>query len=68
MRQSTDGGAFEPVWFKSSYSGGNDGESCVECAVGPGAVRVRDSKQGDGPRIVLSAGAWGGFLGFVVGG
>ncbi|MFJ6988295.1 MULTISPECIES: DUF397 domain-containing protein [unclassified Streptomyces] len=51
-------------WFKSTYSGGNDGESCVECAVGPSTVYVRDSKWIDGARLVVSPGAWGGFLGF----
>ncbi|MDX3529125.1 DUF397 domain-containing protein [Streptomyces sp. ID05-39B] len=33
----------EPAWFKSSYSGGGGG-NCVEVAVCPKTVLVRDSK------------------------
>ncbi|MYQ43541.1 DUF397 domain-containing protein, partial [Streptomyces sp. SID4985] len=35
IRKTADGGASELTWFKSSYSGGNDGNSCVEIAVTP---------------------------------
>ncbi|MGW5787418.1 DUF397 domain-containing protein [Streptomyces sp. NPDC003757] len=52
----------ELVWFKSSYSGGTDGNSCVELAVTPGAVHVRDSKTTDGPRLTLTPDAWASFL------
>lgn len=31
-------------WQKSSYSGGGDGNNCVEIASRPGHVRIRDSK------------------------
>ncbi|MFG3100251.1 DUF397 domain-containing protein [Streptomyces sp. NPDC048182] len=58
----------ELVWFKSSYSGGTDGESCVECAVAPGTVHVRDSKYGPatpGPRLALATGAWAAFVSHV---
>ncbi|MFF6814490.1 DUF397 domain-containing protein [Streptomyces sp. NPDC012403] len=44
-------------WFKSSYSG-SEGDDCVEVALTPGAVHVRDSKTQDGPRFVVSADAW----------
>ncbi|WP_078622852.1 DUF397 domain-containing protein [Streptomyces prunicolor] len=47
----------EPVWFKSSYSGGNATE-CVEAAVIPAGVLVRDSKQVNSPVIAVRAGAW----------
>ncbi|MFH9939681.1 DUF397 domain-containing protein [Streptomyces murinus] len=50
------------AWFKSSYSGGNDGESCVELAVTPGTVHVRDSKNTDGPRLTLTPEAWAEFV------
>ncbi len=48
-------------WCKSSYSG-SEGDSCVEVAHAPGAVHVRDSKTQDGPRLVVSPGAWREFL------
>ncbi|MCQ9185069.1 DUF397 domain-containing protein [Streptomyces sp. IBSBF 2953] len=51
----------EPVWFKSSYSGGNTTE-CVETAFVPAGVLVRDSKEPDGPRIPVTAEAWCRFL------
>jgi hypothetical protein len=56
-------------WRKSSYSG--DGNSCVEVAVTRPAARdgagpvvgVRDTKRnGRGPVLEFSAGAWQGFL------
>ncbi|MFF7645473.1 DUF397 domain-containing protein [Streptomyces canus] len=50
----------ELKWFKSSYSSGNDGESCVEIAATPGTVHVRDSKQTTGPRLTLTA--WTAFV------
>ncbi|MEY9489146.1 hypothetical protein RKD26_004940 [Streptomyces calvus] len=49
-------------WFKSSYSG-SEGDSCVEVAFAPGRVHVRDSKEMDGPRFVVSSSAWRDFLG-----
>ena len=49
-------------WFKSSYSGGNATE-CVEAAIVPAGVLVRDSKAQDGPCVSVSAGAWSRFLG-----
>ncbi|MEJ1196974.1 MULTISPECIES: DUF397 domain-containing protein [unclassified Streptomyces] len=52
----------ELVWFKSSYSGGNDGNSCVELALTPATIHVRDSKQTDGPRLTLTPAAWASFL------
>ncbi|XVV37030.1 DUF397 domain-containing protein [Streptomyces sp. CA-100214] len=32
------------AWFKSSYSSSSEGDSCVEVALEPRAVHVRDSK------------------------
>jgi hypothetical protein len=53
----------ELTWFKSSHSGGNDGNSCVEVAHTPGTVHVRDSKYRDtGPRLALAPQAWADFL------
>jgi hypothetical protein len=52
----------ELVWFKSSYSSGTDGNSCVELAVAPATIHVRDSKHTDGPRLALTPAAWASFL------
>ncbi|MFF7310434.1 DUF397 domain-containing protein [Streptomyces sp. NPDC008137] len=52
----------ELVWFKSSYSSGTDGNSCVEVAIAPHTIHVRDSKQNQGPRLALSLTAWAGFV------
>ncbi|MFD8066707.1 DUF397 domain-containing protein [Streptomyces parvulus] len=53
----------ELAWFKSSYSGGTDGESCVEIAKTPGTIHVRDSKHvEEGPRLALTPTAWATFL------
>ncbi|MFS4109280.1 DUF397 domain-containing protein [Streptomyces sp. NPDC004690] len=32
------------TWWKSSYSGPGDGDSCVEIATSPSRTAVRDSK------------------------
>ncbi|MFD5653734.1 MULTISPECIES: DUF397 domain-containing protein [unclassified Streptomyces] len=51
------------TWFKSSYSDGNEGDSCVEVATGPGTVHVRDSKHAvTGPRLALTPEAWASFV------
>ncbi|MER7134969.1 DUF397 domain-containing protein [Streptomyces sp. NPDC000341] len=50
----------ELAWFKSSYSGGGGG-NCVEIAVCPGAVRVRDSKDKQRPALLVSPQAWSAF-------
>ncbi|MER5854583.1 DUF397 domain-containing protein [Streptomyces sp900105245] len=55
-------------WFKSSYSDGNEGDSCVEVALdwdaaAPATVHVRDSKQTDGPRLAVAPDAWSAFVG-----
>ncbi|MBT3167921.1 DUF397 domain-containing protein [Streptomyces sp. Vc74B-19] len=49
-------------WFKSSYSSGNDGNSCVELALTPGIVHVRDSKDTAGPRLAFAPDAWARFV------
>ncbi|WP_149263067.1 DUF397 domain-containing protein [Actinomadura sp. K4S16] len=43
-------------WRKSSYTGSNGG-NCVELAGAAGAVAVRDSKDPDGPVLLLSRAA-----------
>lgn len=49
------------TWFKSSYSGGEGGE-CLEAAVTPDTIHLRDSKQPTGPQLALSPSAWSAFL------
>jgi len=49
------------TWFKSSYSSGEGGE-CLEVAVSPGIVHLRDSKNITGLRLALSPDAWSAFL------
>lgn len=50
-------------FVKSSYSGGNAGQECVEVARNiPGTVAVRDSKDTDGPALQLRPGTWTAFL------
>ncbi|MFC9804447.1 MULTISPECIES: DUF397 domain-containing protein [Streptomyces] len=50
-------------WRKSTYSGGNGGEDCVEIATGlPHTVPVRDSKVPDGPVLLLGPAAWAAFV------
>jgi hypothetical protein len=48
-------------WYKSSYSGGNQGE-CLEMARGYADVPVRDSKAAGGPALVFSAPRWASFV------
>ncbi|MFE3856228.1 DUF397 domain-containing protein [Streptomyces griseorubiginosus] len=51
-------------FVKSSYSGGNAGQECVEVARNiPTAVAVRDTKHLDGPVLLVTPGAWSPFLG-----
>ncbi|MEV7424050.1 DUF397 domain-containing protein [Streptomyces sp. NPDC091212] len=48
-------------WFKSSYSTA-DGPSCVEAAVTPGTVHIRDSKDIHLPHLGFTPGSWGDFV------
>ncbi|GAA4152891.1 DUF397 domain-containing protein [Actinomadura keratinilytica] len=44
------------TWRKSSHSGPE--YNCVEAAFLPGAVALRDSRDPDGPKLVLASTAW----------
>ncbi|MCL2583269.1 MAG: DUF397 domain-containing protein [Streptosporangiales bacterium] len=45
-------------WRKSTFSDANGGQ-CVETADGPGAVLLRDTKDGGrGPVLAVSPAAW----------
>ncbi len=51
---------------KSSYSGGNPGQECVEVARNiPTTIAVRDSKQGNGPVLRLTPTTWAAFAAHV---
>ncbi|MEU1480735.1 DUF397 domain-containing protein [Streptomyces sp. NPDC005760] len=62
IRKSAAGDTSELVWFKSSYSGGTQGDSCVEIAVTPRSVHVRDSKTTTGPRLTFTPATWTAFV------
>ena len=49
-------------WFKSTYRDGNDPGDCVEVAVTPAMVHVRDSKASGVARLTVTPAAWSGFL------
>ncbi|MFF3561920.1 DUF397 domain-containing protein [Streptomyces sp. NPDC002574] len=53
----------ELAWFKSSYSG-SEGGDCVEVAVGPATVHVRDSKDPAGPALAFTAEQWSAFVAY----
>ncbi|MEV5252953.1 DUF397 domain-containing protein [Streptomyces werraensis] len=67
IRKTIAGDASELAWFKSSYSSGNNGESCVELALTPGTVYVRDSKTTEGPRIAFTSDTWAAFVPYASG-
>lgn len=53
----------EPAWFKSSYSSGSEGDSCVEVATTPATIHIRDSKHNiQGPRLAVTSAAWTSFV------
>ncbi|MEU5180748.1 DUF397 domain-containing protein [Streptomyces longwoodensis] len=55
-------------WFKSTYSG-SDGGQCLEVAVTPHAIHVRDSKTAPDtstPTLHITPATWTDFLTFAV--
>ncbi|MBJ7904433.1 DUF397 domain-containing protein [Streptomyces sp. DSM 110735] len=54
--------ATDLAWFKSSYSSGTDGNSCVEIAVTPDTIHIRDSKHETGPQLALTQDTWTAFV------
>jgi Domain of unknown function (DUF397) len=49
------------AWRTSTYSNGSGG-NCIEVADGEPHVRVRDSKDREGPVLTFSAAAWDAFV------
>ncbi|MFJ3819494.1 DUF397 domain-containing protein [Streptomyces nodosus] len=56
----------ELSWFKSSYSG-SENDNCVEVAVRPEAVHIRDSKDKGIRPLVVAPGAWAAFTALAAG-
>ncbi|MEI5524742.1 DUF397 domain-containing protein [Streptomyces brasiliscabiei] len=67
IRKAAAGHASELEWFKSSYSDGTEGDSCVEIAVAPGTIHVRDSKNIGGSQLALTRDAWAAFVTYASG-
>ncbi|MFH8566843.1 DUF397 domain-containing protein [Streptomyces sp. NPDC017993] len=57
----------EVAWTKSSYSNSSEGDSCVEVATAPDTIRIRDSKNPDGPQLTFAPTTWADFLPYVSG-
>ncbi|MCL7382057.1 DUF397 domain-containing protein [Streptomyces sp. 35G-GA-8] len=55
--------SMELTWFKSSYSGPEGGD-CVEVAVAPTTVHIRDSKNAQGPILHIPTAPWTAFTAF----
>ncbi|MFJ9147983.1 DUF397 domain-containing protein [Streptomyces sp. NPDC102270] len=49
-------------WRKSSYSGGGDGNACVEISTHPTYIAVRDSKSPASANLTFPPGAFTTFL------
>ncbi|MGW0191193.1 DUF397 domain-containing protein [Streptomyces sp. NPDC003362] len=64
IRETAAGKASGLAWFKSSYSDGPEGDSCIEIAITPHAIHIRDSKHTAGPRLALTPAAWAGFVAY----
>ena len=45
----------EVAWRKASHSN-ESGDACIEMASTPGAVAIRDSKDPEGPKLIMSRG------------
>ncbi|MFE1023569.1 DUF397 domain-containing protein [Streptomyces sp. NPDC058818] len=61
-RKDTSGHLADLAWFKSSYSDTSNPSDCVEVAITPTTIHIRDSKRRDGPRLAVSPAAWAGLV------
>ncbi|NNN34148.1 DUF397 domain-containing protein [Streptomyces sp. S3(2020)] len=50
-------------WVKSSYSSSGSGD-CLELALTPTTIHIRDSKTPRDPHLTLSPGAWQSFVSY----
>ena len=51
-----------PVWRKSTASGNDNSGSCLEVALMPDLVLVRDSKHATGPDLTFASSMWAAFV------
>jgi hypothetical protein len=49
------------AWFKSSYSG-NEGGECLEAAITPGTIHIRDSKAPTRAQLAFGPAEWSAFV------
>ncbi|MGY5632100.1 DUF397 domain-containing protein [Streptomyces sp. UC1A3] len=61
-RKDTSGHLADLAWFKSSYSDTSNPSDCVEVAIAPATIHVRDSKRPDGPRLTVPTASWTAFV------
>ncbi|MFH8986557.1 DUF397 domain-containing protein [Streptomyces sp. NPDC017940] len=58
------GDGYERNWFKSSYSDSSNINDCVEVAIAPRSIHVRDSKNPAGSQLTLPPSAWADFIAY----
>ncbi|MGW1022867.1 DUF397 domain-containing protein [Streptomyces sp. NPDC002577] len=58
---TTDEPSLEIAWFKSSYSGAEGGE-CLEAAITPDTVHIRDSKAPARAQLTFRPSEWAAFV------
>ncbi|MFE9096576.1 DUF397 domain-containing protein [Streptomyces sp. NPDC007264] len=54
-------------WFKSSYSDSSNGNDCVEVAIAPAVIHIRDSKIPKAPHLTVTPAVWTDFVTHVSG-
>ncbi|EHN73447.1 DUF397 domain-containing protein [Streptomyces coelicoflavus] len=50
------------LWFTSSYSDSSNPSDCVEVAITPATIHIRDSKRPHAPRLAVARAAWSAFV------
>ncbi|KYK10571.1 DUF397 domain-containing protein [Streptomyces rochei] len=61
-RKEASGDITDLNWFTSSYSDSSNPNDCVEVAITPATIHVRDSKRPDGPRLTVPPASWTAFV------
>ncbi|MDH6217506.1 DUF397 domain-containing protein [Streptomyces pseudovenezuelae] len=54
-------GITDLTWFKSSYSG-TQGDNCIEVALAPITIHIRDTKDRTRPHLTVTPAAWSAFV------
>ncbi|MFF9104579.1 DUF397 domain-containing protein [Streptomyces rubrogriseus] len=55
-------GTTDLLWFTSSYSDSSNPNDCVEVAITPATIHIRDSKRPHAPRLAVTRVAWSAFV------